>query len=332
MRTTQVIDAHTHYLPPSLINALRDRREIPRLITRGTREFVEYGPGPGSAYPLDPDVTDIDLKIQLMDEWGIDLSILSVNIPGVDWAEPGEAPDLARAVNSELMAVVKRHPGRFAALSVLPLQMPETAAQMLSENVAAGMKGAMIYSNVAGGHLDHPALHPFFAAAADLDVPVLIHPAYPLSASTFAVHAMIPVVAFLFDTTTAALRLIFDGLYERHPNFKLILSHAGSVIPYIVGRIDYASALFPNGAGELTVAPSVAIKNMYVDTVCAWPLGLQLAIDYLGPQHILFGTDHPYWQPNAGFEALDAVSPSPELRTAILRSNSDRIFKLDGPS
>jgi len=89
------IDAHTHFLTSALAEALEARDEIPRLVTKDSRRFVEYGPG--LAYPLLSDMLDLDEKLSRMEDAGIDHAVLTVNIPGVDHFEAAAAIALARA-------------------------------------------------------------------------------------------------------------------------------------------------------------------------------------------------------------------------------------------
>jgi aminocarboxymuconate-semialdehyde decarboxylase len=64
----------------------------------------------------------------------------------------------------------------------------------------------MIFSNVAGSPVDLPEFAPVFEAAAQFDVPLLLHPTYPLTAKTVDAYALIPTLGFVFDTTTAAVK------------------------------------------------------------------------------------------------------------------------------
>ena len=216
------IDVQTHYVPPAMLEAIERRTELPRTIDGPNGKLIEYGPG--AAYPVLPQMTDLAVKIEHMDKAGLGMSVLSLNVPGLDWADDAEAAALARDSNDQLKAAVDAYPDRYAALAALPLQTPEAAVAELERTMGLGFNGAMIYSNCAGRHLDEPDFRQVFDAAAGLDAPVLIHPTYPLSAPTVDVHALIPVLGFLFDTTTATLRLILDGIYDRNPQMVPFLN------------------------------------------------------------------------------------------------------------
>jgi len=324
-----VIDTHSHFLPASLRRALQTRPAAPRVIERDGVTYVEYGAR--SAVPLSPAFTDVDVILERMKEAGIDHSVLSVTIPGVDWFDMGVAPGLADECNAELAELCQAHPDRLSGLATVPLQVPDQAADVLKQAVGKGLKGAMIYSNVAGAHLDDPERRQFFAAAADLDVPILLHPTYPLCAPTVAAFGMIEIAGFLFDTTTAALRLVFDGLYERHPEFKFIVPHAASLIPYFVGRIDYFGHARPGSTGNLSVPAMEHIRRFFTDTVCNWPPALSLSLDFFGVDRILLGSDHPFWPMTIARGVLDDLGLSPGDREKIESENAMRLFKLEMP-
>jgi predicted TIM-barrel fold metal-dependent hydrolase len=321
------IDVQTHWLPPAFVEVLEGRSELPRLVDGPHGRLVEYGKG--AAYPLLPEMTDLERKLEHMDAGGVEVSVLSVNIPGLDMFEAADVAAIARDVNDQLAEAVAAHPDRLEAFAALPMLVPDAVPAELERALAKGLRGAMIYSNVAGRHLDAPEFRQVFDAAARLEAPVLLHPTYPLSAPSLDVHALIPVLGFLFDTATATMRLILDGLFDRNPDLKLILGHLGSVIPYLVGRIDYESSRIPGGLGALDVAPGEHIRRLYVDTVSAWPPAIAMAVDYFGADHVLYATDHPFWDPARTREALAAVELSPEDRDAIESGNARRLLRID---
>jgi predicted TIM-barrel fold metal-dependent hydrolase len=324
-----VIDVHTHYLAASLVRALERRTELPRISAGPTGRQIEYGKG--NIHPVLPNMGDVELRLNEMDEQGIDVALLSINIPGVDWFPVADGPIVARDVNDELANLVAGHPERFAALATLPMQAPEAAAAELERVTAAGFSGAMIYSNVAGGHIDQPQLRVVFDTAARLGAPLYIHPTFPLAAGTVDAYALIPTLGFMFDTTTAALRLVLDGLYERHPDFRLVLAHAASLLPQLAGRIDYEAERHANGRGALSVDPSEHLRLIYTDSVCVWPPALRSTLDLVGPGRMMFGSDYPFWDPARSFQTLDAAGLDRETLTAVRGDNARRVFRLSEP-
>jgi predicted TIM-barrel fold metal-dependent hydrolase len=326
-----LIDAHSHFMPKALARALEARSAAPRIFRTDGKTLIDYGER--SLAPLMPVFFEPELILERMDEVGIDHAVLSVTIPGVDWLDPDEGEDVAEASNAETAAIVARNPDRFSGLATVPLQAPERATRVLEHAIALGLKGAMIYSNVAGGHLDEPSRRIFFDSAASLGVPLLLHPTYPLCAPSMRAGGMIEMTGFLFDTTTAALRLVFDGLYERHPEFKFIVPHAGSLIPYFVGRIDHFGRVQkPGSTGDISGPASEHIRKVYVDTVCEWAPALRLCCDFFGIDRIMHGTDHPFWPMPLGPRLVDQLELSAEDRAKIDHLNAMRVFGIQVPA
>ncbi|MDQ6818117.1 MAG: amidohydrolase [Actinomycetota bacterium] len=321
-----VIDIHSHFLAASLVRALERRRELPRITGGPGARLIEYGSG--NVHPLLPEMGDINLRMQHMNEHGIDVAVISVNIPGVDWFPATDGPSIARDVNDELSALVAAHDSRLAALATLPMQVPEAAAAELTRAMATGFCGAMIYSNVAGGALDDPRLRVVFDTAAELDAPLFIHPTFPLTASTVDAYALIPTLGFMFDTTTAAARLVLDGLYERHPGFSLVLAHAASLLPQLAGRIDYEAERHEHGRGAVSVDPSEHLRLIYTDSVCAWAPALRNTIELVGSERVMLGTDYPFWDPARTFDTIAGAKLSDEVTDAIREGNARRLFGL----
>jgi aminocarboxymuconate-semialdehyde decarboxylase len=322
-----LIDVHSHYMPRALERALVKREVAPRIMKRDGVPYVLYGEGSGT--PLKREFLEPDLILEGMEQAHINHAVLSVTIPGVDWLEPAEAEAVAGEANEQTAAIVQQHPDRFSGLATVPMQSPERSITVLERALDMGLKGAMIYSNVAGRHLDEASRRVFFDLAAARAAPVMLHPTYPLCAKSVNARSLMEMAGFLFDTTTAALRLVLDGLYERHPDFKFFVPHTGSFIPYFTGRIDLVAAARPGARGEVTGAPSDHIKKFYVDTVTGSPLSVRYCCDFFGIDHVMHGTDHPFFPMSSGPELLDMVGLSAGDRARVEHLNAARFFDLN---
>ena len=320
------VDVHTHDMPAALVSALEARADSPRITGDGDRRFIEYGRASG--HVLLGSMVDIEAQVAEMASASIDHAVLSVNVPGVDWFGADDGVAVAREVNDELIALTEAHPGGLSAVAVLPMQVPERAAAELARAVSGGLKGAIIYSNTAGRDLDQAESGAVVEAAAELGVPIMIHPTFPLSAAATDDYAMISTLGFLVDTSMAAVRLIFGGLYERHPDFKLYLCHAGSLLPQLAGRADYECTRFDGATGKLEALPSERFAQVHTDTVCAWPAALRSALELVGPERMMYGSDYPFWDAQATTDTVSAAGLTPSVRSAIESENAIRLFKL----
>jgi aminocarboxymuconate-semialdehyde decarboxylase len=320
------IDVHVHYLPRALAEALERRSETPAIRRERGGPVVEWGPG--IVYPMWREALDLDALAERMARGGIDTSVLSVITPSVEAFPAADAIAVAQACNDELAAAVRDYPGTYAAVAALPWQAPEAAIAELERAASLGLRGAQVPSNVAGEHLDAPRLQPVFDAAGALGLPIMLHPAYPLSGATVDVYALTTTLGFLFDTSTAALRLILGGLFVRNPAFKLYLCHVGSLLPYILGRLDYEAARYDGATGALTVAPSEHVKRLYTDSVCVWPPALRLSLEVFGAEHVMFGTDEPFWETGRALAAVEALELSEPASQRLWAGTASEFFGL----
>ena len=323
----KLVDVHTHYLTETLTAALEARTEPPRVFGSNGKRSIQYGEGNG--HDLWPQMLDLEAQRRDMDAGGIDFAVMTVQVPGVDWFPAEDGVIVARDVNDELVDVVGKAPDRLAALALLPMQAPEEAASELQRAVGAGLRGGIVFSNTAGRNLDEPECRVVFDTAAELDVPIMIHPTYPISAPATDIYALVPTIGFLVDTSMAALRLIFDGVYDRNPDFKLHLCHAASLLPQVAGRLDYESMRFPGGMGKIEGRPSDYVAKIYTDIVCLWPPAIQNAIALVGSDHVMFGTDYAFWEPAGSIKAFAEVELDEKTRTAIESSNACAFYGLD---
>ena len=186
-----------------------------------------------------PNHSDVDAKLSAMDANCIGLAALSVNDPGPEWFGADGAA-VARMLNDYLTGIVQRHPARFFGLCVLPLQDKKAAQAELDRCVQQlGMRGILLYTNLAGRFPDEPQFRWLFARAEALDVPILLHPALPLTAPQVKGYEMISTLGNMFDDTIALTRIILSGLLDQHPRLKLVCPHLGGTLPFIIGRLDH---------------------------------------------------------------------------------------------
>ncbi len=320
------IDVHVHCLPKALATALEKRTEVPFIRSERGERLVEWGGG--IVYPLWREAVDLEAAAERMQRGGIDTSVLTVITPSVEGLPPAEGVAVARACNDELADTARRYPGIYEAVAALPWQAPEAAIAELTRAAALGLRGAQVPSNIAGERIDSPRFAPVFDAAAELGLPIMLHPAYPLSGATVDVYALTTTLGFLFDTSTAALRLILGGLFVRYPAFKLYLVHVGSLLPYVLGRLDYEAARYDGAMGALSVAPSEHVKLLYTDSVCAWPPALRLALEVFGEKHVMFGSDEPFWQTERAVAAVEALDVSAETLERLWSGTATEFFGL----
>jgi aminocarboxymuconate-semialdehyde decarboxylase len=192
-----------------------------------------------------PVLIDLEQRFRIMDRYPDYAQVLTLAAPPLEAAAgPAGSPDLARVANDEMAELVRRHPDRFPGfVASLPMNNPEAAVKEIDRALDdLGATGVQIYSNVAGRPLDLPEYQPIFARMAQRDLPIWIHPTRPDKVADYAGEPRSKwdlwwAFGWPFETSIAMGRLVFSGLFDRHPAIKIITHHMGAMIPFCAGRI-----------------------------------------------------------------------------------------------
>ncbi|MEY9931125.1 2,3-dihydroxybenzoate decarboxylase [Catenulispora sp. GP43] len=280
-----------------------------------------------------PDVTR--WRLPEMDANGIAMQVLSLTVPGIE-ADENAARAVANAgfVNDYLADVVRDHPDRFAAFAALPLQDPDAAVRELQRAVGElGLRGALVNDHVQGRYLDDPAFDQVWAALAELGVPLYLHPGMP-PADAWHVLAGHPEMygalwSWQAETGGHAMRVVLSGVFDRHPEARMILGHAGEFLPFQLSRFDsrYATLTVP---APLRREPSAYFgENVQVTTsgILA-PAAVKALVDVLGPDAVLFAVDYPYESTSAAVAALEQAAIPFADKEKVAFGNARRLLRL----
>jgi aminocarboxymuconate-semialdehyde decarboxylase len=289
---------------------------------------------------LRPDLdmaTQVSVRLQAMDEQGIDVEALSIN-PNWYKTDRDLAKQIIKIQNEKLAEACAAHPDRFVAYATVALQHPDLAAEQLEEAVKKyGLRGAAIGGNVAGEEISDPKFHPFWAKAEQLGVVVFIHPqgdgAPAQLSQRFKGNGYLGnVIGNPLETTIALLHLIFEGTLDKFPGLKIIAAHAGGFLPSYSGRSDYGCPtrpdLCPGGThGTIKKMPTEYLKQLYYDTMVFNPEGVRHLVAEVGASQLLVGTDFPYpWTKTAVDLILKTPGLSDDDKTAILGGTAAKLL------
>lgn len=355
-----VVDIHTHIYPPSYVELLKSRSSIPyirsfppsqelRLVILPAEdsESTSRGRPVGAAY------YDIHEKIKFMDAHAIDISVLSLANPWLDWVAPAEAAQAARAINDEVDLACGQFPGRLFAFGTLPLSggAEVSAREIARLQTRPYMRGVILGTTGLGRGLDDPELLPVFEALQDAKMPVFLHPHYGLPGAVWGERAgdyghVLPLaLGFPLETTIAVTRMILAGVFEKLPGLEMILAHAGGTLPFLAGRIESCVEHDAHLKAGRTLGPArktvweVLRTNIYLDAVVYSELGLKAAIRASGPDRVMFGTDHPFFPPlqkeggkwasvDTNYAAIEGALGVGEEAKGVLGGNAVRILNL----
>ena len=183
---------------------------------------------------------DYALRIQHMDSSGIDISIVSLTCPNVYWGNEETSCEAARESNDSMAHAQATYPDRIRWFTSLPWEYPQQALQELKRTCDNGAVGVMVLANIAGRSLTDPLFAPIWAEIDRRQLPVLVHPTDPpgVDVMDMTQFDLSWSVGFMFDTTLAITRMIFYGFFDQYPNLKIIASHGGGTLPYLVGRFE----------------------------------------------------------------------------------------------
>ena len=297
MARPRTIDVHSHVLTPDMIRLLQ--KEAPKVGPRlipidDDTALLEVS---GTAHqPFPRGGFDLERRLRDLAAADIDMQVLSVT-PQTYLYEQDAALAVACAAlqNDAIANIAAGDPDRFLGIATLPMQAPEQAAAELRRAVRSlGMRGAMIGSNVMGTNLDHPSFEPLWAAAAELDALLLIHPVNVAGADRLRAYYLNNLIGNPTDTTIAAACLVFGGVLARHPKLKVCMVHGGGFLPYQCGRLLHGWRMRPEPKVALDGPPDPFFARLYYDTILHSVESLGFLIGSAGAERVLLGSDYPY--------------------------------------
>ncbi|KAK2064189.1 amidohydrolase [Colletotrichum caudatum] len=359
----KVVDIHTHMYPPSYIKILESRTTIPvvrsfpqtpdpRLILlaseqqaldEATRDPSAKPPG----RPLTSHYASLDQKLHFMDTHKIDISVVSLANPWLDFIDGSESGAMAKGVNDEFDAMCAAHPGRLFFFATLPLTAPLEAILVAINHVKdlKYCRGIILGTSGLGKGLDDPNLLPIFKAVAAAHLTIFLHPHYGLPndvwgprASDEYGHVLPLALGFPMETTIAVARMYLAGVFDAVPQLRMLLAHSGGTLPFLAGRIE--SCIMHDGQwvreGKVTKARrtvwDVLKEQIYLDAVIYSEVGLKAAIDASGADRLMFGTDHPFFPPLTTDEQgeWESVSMNADAVAAAVGEGSDQAKAIMG--
>jgi 2,3-dihydroxybenzoate decarboxylase len=272
-----------------------------------------------------------------MDANGIDIQVLSLTVPGIQAdVDPVAARENARFANDFLAEMVSAHPSRFQGFAALPTQDPDAAVAELSRAVGElGFKGALVNDHAHDRYLDDLAYDELWSAFEELGVPLYLHPgSVPLD--DWKVMSGRPEMygaswSWQAETGGHALRLVYAGVFDRHPKATLVLGHLGEFLPFQKSRLDSRYATLQVDT-PLERMPSEYIgTNILLTTsgVLA-PEAIQAAVLTAGEDAVMFSVDYPFEETAAAVASVEKADLSTAVKEKIAHLNARRVLGLDG--
>jgi 6-methylsalicylate decarboxylase len=268
-----IIDVHHHFYPPVFVEELGKANQT-------LAAAKDWSPA---------------RSLEDMDKAGVATSIASITTPGVSFGDDALARRLARECNEYAASLASDHPGRFRNFAILPWPNADASLREIEYSLdTLKADGIGMLTNYGDKWFGDPYFAPIFEELNRRKAVVYTHP----TSANCCRNALpgIPDTAIEYgtDTSRAIARTVFSGTSLRYPDIRLIFSHAGGTMPFLIERLTNL-ALTPQYATQLPKGFLAEASRFYYDTAQASNPAAMSALRKVVPvPQILFGTDYPF--------------------------------------
>jgi len=284
----RVFDTHQHYVPRSALEELGSLEHLQIRYDKEQDRFLRLGEtqqglSAGLFGLQEPIPANGRHVTQILSPWS---DLIRDDVPdreGAAWC---------RTLNDAVAEDIAGNDG-YRAFAALPIGSSDLAAAELQRAVSAGFVGGMVPTQVRGMNLDEWGVDSLLEASEQLQAPIFIHPAKVLAPERLNRHFLRNVCGFPFETTVAAFSLYFSGAFERYPDAKVMLAHAGGLLAFLAGRAAHAT-LAVNDLGREGVSAPDILEPFFFDCVVHEPSALAFALGEIGPERMVLGSDGPF--------------------------------------
>lgn len=340
-----IIDANVYWLPDALFTDPKVTQAFLRCVPReyDTHAFAERLPDGRMAIRIEKPLGcenlnyfegDYALEKQLADMDAAHVDKAVMKLPGCqEWL----TLEMCRAFNDAAAKHSKKSHGRLIPLAVIPPYGEQDCLDELERCVhELHMHGVQMSAHYGNHYLDDPMFRPLLKHINDLKLPVYVHhtPVPVDCASILSYNNLRRSFGRCQDQITAIGRELFSDMFAELPNLKMIHSMLGG------GYFTFKEMLMPrdSGGGRFdtnTEAIRRYLKdNIYFELSHAQPWGkrpLELAVEILGADHIIYGSSYPVKQVwmLGGPEFVEKLDISEDEKQLILGGNARRIYGID---
>jgi predicted TIM-barrel fold metal-dependent hydrolase len=340
----KIIDVESHFYNPGYIEHLRGRTEPPmeRFVDGELRIWQEPS-SPGVWQQRSTAFEDVlcdmaERRLAVMDETGVDVHVLSLNVPGCEQFDPAEGAGVARRSNDELAEVIARYPGRFVGLAALAPGDAGAPAELERCVSELGFRGAKINSHIGNTYLDDERYWPLLERAEALGVPIFLHPIVPHGNMSEAYSglgwALVgPGLGFGHETAVSAMRVVLSGTFDRFPSLQFVLGHLGEGLYFWLYRLDFDFTkkwLSDEGKPKIKRRPSDYLReNFYVNISGHFQSSsFTSTLAEIGVGRMMFATDYPYEDTRQAIALIEDSGLSTTDKEKIFHGNAERLLGL----
>ena len=266
------IDVHHHLSPPTYADILMQKKIFPKPMTGWSPEKA----------------------IEDMDQAGVSMAMNSIVVPGVWFGDNEQARRLARECNEYGAKLAVDYPGRFGNFATLPI--PDIDGSLKEIEYVFDMlkvQGVVLFTSYDNKWLGDPFFAPIFEELNRRQAVVFTHPTTNACCANLLPDISAAEIEYGTDTTRAIVRMVYSGSAKRYPNIRMIFSHGGGTMPYLIGR--FVDRVSRGSSARDQHDFQAEISKFYYDTAQTFnPVPLTALKHVVPVSQILFGTDYPY--------------------------------------
>ena len=304
-----IIDVQNHILPLEYSRFFEKHSRYPIVTMNGDDALIDYGV---QKFVCKWSDYSPEASVAMMDKNGIDMAVVSPQVPDCTLL-PGElAAEGARIVNNAIQDAIERYPGRFRGIGFLPWNLPDQAITEAQRLKKLGFVGVMLCSHINNTPVDLPVYRPIYEELARLGLVIFLHPMVPEWGKHISDYSMIPMMGFMITESFCLMRLILSGIMEKNPRLRVVMPHCGGVLPALSGRIWNQTVNMKRGIDHITIMPVEMLKSgqIYYDLVSPDPESMKFIAQYLGStERLMFSTDFPWVNPPILIGQVKAAFP-----------------------
>ena len=321
------VDCQSHLFPQAYAEILCSNKGWVRTEKTDSGYIIRYGDIQN--FDLKLESYDPQKKLEDMNSSGIDVSVLSVNMPGPEVLDENLAMEGAQVCNDYVASIVAGNPKRFAGIASVPLGHP---VYMMEEYKRAihklGLCGILLFSHIKGQPVDSASMEELYTQAEKDEIPLVFHPTVPVWGEVLRDYQMVPMFGLMIDTSIAMLRLILGGVLERHPKLLIVHPHCGGVLPYLMPRIEEQTEVKRRGRENIKRPPGEYYRNVYLDMTSPSTLAMDYAYRFSQPDRLLFGSDHPWVKIDLLKQCILSLDIKDTDKALIMGENARKLFRL----
>jgi len=269
---------------------------------------------------------------------GVDVTVVSNPLHELRDMDRAQQLEAIKKQNRYMASLQDKYDSIFAIANTVPFGGDPFLHEWERAIKQDGLKGALLLSSLLGHYPDDDDYLEFFSLAVELDVPVVIHPpSVGFGEERLRDYRLASSVGRPMDNALAIARLLVRGIFERFPTLKLVGTHLGGGICEMIGRMDYAynlkdEAHFLGSYEPLLIKhpPSHYLKMMYLESACYHPPAARCAVDTIGVDRFIFGTDAPPLKSlkKQGVDIIKQIGLSAADEEKVYCANAKRLLKI----